>query len=223
MGDNGDIRIVRTNDGSSTLQIDALNETYHSTHGAVQESVYVFVDQGFKCVNIDGLHILEVGFGTGLNALLTLLNRGNRKISYVGLETNPLAWEVVTELTYQDTLHLSDEQVDQFEKMHTSGWNEPVTIADEFQLEKRALAVQDLKEEAVYDLVYYDAFGPRAQSEMWEIPALEPVVTSMRSGGMLVTYCAQGAFKRNLKQLRMEVEELPGPPGKRQMTRASKP
>lgn len=222
MRDNKDIRIVQTNDGSSTLQIDALNETYHSTHGAIQESLYVFVNQGFDYVDLSELSILEVGFGTGLNALLTMLNSDKHTVSYVGLETNPLPKKLVEDLRYGEQLHLTETQAGLFEGMHSCDWEVSIGICPGFDLEKREAPVQELKDIGVFDLVYYDAFGPRAQAEMWEITALEPVVRAMKPGGVLVTYCAQGAFKRNLKALDLTVEELPGPPGKRQMTRASR-
>lgn len=213
-----------TNDGSSTIYIPEMDETYHSTHGAIQEAKHVFIENGlltFEENNVTKLNVLEVGFGTGLNALLTLINQGERIIEYTGLEAYPVEMGLINGLNYVS--ELGEEHQSNFEKLHTSEWNEIVSIDNHFFLKKVDQKIQTVQFETSYfDLVYFDAFGPRAQGEMWQKQVLEKVATSMKTGGILVTYCAMGQFKRDLKSLGFDIEVLPGPPGKREMTRATK-
>lgn len=219
----GKQQLVITGDGSHTLTAVGMDEHYHSTHGAVRESEHVFIDYGLDAIELDSINILEVGFGTGLNALLTLMNSVGKRVNYETIEAFPVSTELVEKLNYKDRLNLNDDVVRMFEAMHKCEWDQPIDISSDFQFRKHHCRLEDMQFKGLYDLVYYDAFGPRSQPEMWSVERLSPVVDAISPGGILVTYCAQGAFKRNLRQLGLMVEELPGPPGKRQMTRGRKP
>lgn len=220
-----EIQIIPTSDGSHTLLNKQLDETYHSRHGAVQESEYVFIREGLKHVEENFRHskinILEVGFGTGLNALLTLQRSIAEKISihYTTLETFPIEEETWSTLNYTGTA----ESKVLFEKLHRANWNQPVGITSGFQLEKLQTMLQQVElKKNTFNLVYFDAFAPNKQPEMWQLPMLQKVVEAMDEGGVFVTYCAKGQLKRDLKELGLHVETLQGPPGKREMVRAIK-
>jgi tRNA U34 5-methylaminomethyl-2-thiouridine-forming methyltransferase MnmC len=219
-----EIRITR--DGSPTLYLPELDEHYHSTHGAVQEARHVFIENGLRTfTNKDRITILEVGFGSGLNALLTCLDiQFNPKISieYVGIESHPLNREELELLDYSAQINDSAYPII-MEKINTTDWDLPVKITPNFNLVKTHSEIQKFAfYSQKFDLIYYDAFGPRAQSEMWEKSIFEPLYASLKENGILVTYCAQGQFKRNLKEIGFSVESRPGPPGKREMTVAKK-
>jgi tRNA U34 5-methylaminomethyl-2-thiouridine-forming methyltransferase MnmC len=222
------IKIIETKDGSHSLLNESLNETYHSTHGAVQESVHVFIQNGLNCWieknKSKDLAILEIGFGTGLNALLTLKESIEQKIKirYASLEAFPIETSLVAELNYPSLVPF-DSSEEKFRQLHESDWDKEVPITSDFILEKREVKLQEIDlGTKKYDLVYFDAFAPAKQPEMWEISILEKVAVSMKEAGVFVTYCAQGQLKRNLKSLKLHVESLPGPPGKREMVRALK-
>jgi tRNA U34 5-methylaminomethyl-2-thiouridine-forming methyltransferase MnmC len=217
------IKIIVTDDGSHSLLNEALDETYHSRHGAIQESLYVFIEQGLNYVaekqNPESISILEVGFGTGLNALLTVSEAIKKSISvaYTSLETFPLGREVWENLNYPDSHNL-------YKALHQAGWQNWHEINSHFRLLKLEKSLQAANLEPLqFDLIYFDAFAPSKQPEMWELPILEKVVNTLKSGGVFVTYCAKGQLKRDLKSLGLIVESLPGPPGKREMVRALKP
>jgi tRNA U34 5-methylaminomethyl-2-thiouridine-forming methyltransferase MnmC len=219
-----ELKIIQTKDGSHSLLNEAMNETYHSTHGAVQESIHVFIKNGlrfwFEKNQAKEVSILEVGFGTGLNALLTLEEsiKEKKKIHYTTLEAFPVGIELVIQLNYSQYLEVDSNY---FQSIHQCDWNTPVTITSDFILEKRGVKIQETElVKRTYDIVYFDAFAPAKQPEMWELPVLEKTVQLLKPNGILVTYCAQGQLKRNLKSLGMRVESLPGPPGKREMVRA---
>jgi tRNA U34 5-methylaminomethyl-2-thiouridine-forming methyltransferase MnmC len=216
-----EIKIIRTGDGSLSLLNVALNETYHSRHGAVQESMHVFIKQGLAPLiekKPKSIEILEIGFGTGLNALLTAAEaiRHHQRVMYTALETFPLKEEWWQALNYPDPHSL-------LSKLHSAPWNQSEEIHPVFRLQKvnRSLQMAVLPA-ATYDLTYFDAFAPGKQPEMWELPMLQKVAAAMKPGGVLVTYCAKGQLKRDLKSLGLIVEALPGPPGKREMIRATK-
>jgi tRNA U34 5-methylaminomethyl-2-thiouridine-forming methyltransferase MnmC len=217
--------IVSTADGSSTIFLEALNEHYHSHHGAIQEARHVFIFNGFEFmakqrVNAP-LRILEVGFGTGLNALLTVLSAKDHdfEILYHGLEAFPVDFELLESLNYKDKIR---DSANVFNLLHNAPWEKPITISPNFSIFKNCCLLEDFRVEYHFDIVYYDAFGPRAQSEMWSKQTLQKVVDVMQHNGVFVTYCAKGQLKRDLKELGMIVETLPGPPGKREMVRAIK-
>ena len=211
-----------TADGSPTLYVPELDETYHSMHGSVQEARHVFIENGLRFVATESkqVNILEVGFGTGLNALLTALYAKENaiRVNYVGLEAFPVEEAIWKEINY-----LTDAEAKTlFTKIMAHPFGETISIDLNFSLFKEAKLIQDWVANETFDLIYYDAFGPRAQAEMWELPIFEKLYSLLNVGGALVTYCAQGQFKRHLKSLGMRVENLPGPPGKREMTRGTK-
>lgn len=218
-----EIEIFVTGDGSHSLFNERLNETYHSRHGAVQESQHVFIEQGLNYLvekkHLHAVSILEVGFGTGLNALLTL-NEGIKKnlsVAYTALETFPIQQEIWIALNYPDNNNL-------FQKLHLLKWHMWDEISSNFRLLKLKKPLQDVElESQQFDLIYFDAFAPNKQPELWNLQIITKVVSLIKSGGVFVTYCAKGQLKRDLKSLGLIVESLPGPPGKREMVRASKP
>jgi tRNA U34 5-methylaminomethyl-2-thiouridine-forming methyltransferase MnmC len=218
------IKIIVTEDGSHSLLNEDMNETYHSRHGAIKESAYVFISKGLDFVqqrdNLRTISILEIGFGTGLNAWLSLewAREKNRMIKYYSLETFPLPQEIWESLNYSNQTESTE-----FKNLHRVPWQTWNKIDPVFSLFKDN---QSLQEVALppnhFGLIYFDAFAPNKQPEMWELPLLSKVVVSMKAGGVFVTYCAKGQLKRDLKSLGLIVESLPGPPGKREMIRAVK-
>jgi tRNA U34 5-methylaminomethyl-2-thiouridine-forming methyltransferase MnmC len=216
--------VITTSDGSKSIFLPELNENYHSNHGALQEAEHVFIQNGLsQFFGNSSLVIFELGFGTGLNALLTLVAAEKNKISidYVGIEAFPVEQELVQQLAYEQ---LVDAQFSHFySELHASTWNEQNRVSEFFTLEKIHAKVENYSPRiGSVDMVYFDAFGPRAQKEMWEINILEKMFNLLKPSGILVTYCANGQFKRDLKALGFSIEVLPGPPGKREMTRATK-
>jgi tRNA U34 5-methylaminomethyl-2-thiouridine-forming methyltransferase MnmC len=224
--DNMKREIRITNDGSPTLYIPELDEHYHSTHGAVQEAKHVFIENGLNLLSEKSeLSILEVGFGCGLNALLTCFETQNKPstfIKYYGIEAYPLGIEENKKLDFSEQIIVSNYS-ELYVNIIEANWNDLVQITSNFQLHKIQSKLQEFDFSSYsFDLIYYDAFGPRAQGEMWEKSIFEPLYEVLSPNGMLVTYCAQGQFKRNLKEIGFNVEARPGPPGKREMTLAKK-
>ncbi|MFN6380043.1 MAG: tRNA (5-methylaminomethyl-2-thiouridine)(34)-methyltransferase MnmD [Flavobacteriales bacterium] len=215
--------IITTADGSHSLYNSTIDETYHSRHGALQESKYVFIEQGIKQVDKDDLHLLEVGFGTGLNALLTAIYAREHKvkITYHTLETLPLNMELMQSIAVATTIGEGNQ--DLFLSLHEAAWNEEVAIHDFFILKKIKSSLQDFDAELNrYDLIYYDAFGPRAQPEMWEAALFNKIASFTNENGVFVTYCAKGQVRRDLMAAGFDMTRLPGPPGKREMMRGIK-
>lgn len=219
------ISIYKTGDQSHTLYHTELDETYHSRNGAVEESRYVFMKQGFevKAAQQHVLNILEVGFGTGLNALLTLTEaeESHTRCIYHSLETFPLQPDVVDALNYTD--FIEDAHQDKFGLIHHAAWNEPVPITPYFTLEKINESIHNYQPRTRFDLVYFDAFGPEKQPDMWTQDVFDKLHTWMNPGAILVTYSAKGDVRRALAQAGFLAERLPGPPRKRHMLRAFKP
>lgn len=221
-------KILVTADGSHTLFVDGLDEQYHSIHGAIAEAKHVFIQSGFDHVlnnqPISSLNILEVGFGTGLNALITYLygKQTGAKVNYTSIEPYPLDESIVSRLNYPILLECDEDETKVFKKFHTCKWNEPHAVGENFSLFKKKGMFQELELKAGFDLVYFDAFGPRAQSELWEESIFAQLFNCLRQNGCLVTYCAKGQVRRNMQKVGFEVERLPGPPGKREMLRATK-
>ncbi len=221
------LEIRQTKDGSNTLYVPTLNEHYHSVHGALQESKHVFIKHGLEHVleAKKDIKLLEVGFGTGLNAILTFPYALSQAafIQYDTLEKFPLGPEVVDKLHF-DKFILNPELHDTFLQMHACPWDEPVSFTPYFTLQKIHEALEEFyPPDAYYDLIYFDAFAPDKQPELWDEAMFAKLYKASRPGGILVTYCAKGSFKRSLKAAGFEVEALPGPPGKREMTRGVKP
>lgn len=224
----GDIRtIIETSDGSHTILSDRFQVSYHSKYGAIQESNHVFLANGLHPVAIKQHHIsiLEMGFGTGLNALLSFREAwlNHWTVVYHAVEAYPISLEQAQQLNYHEWLNDLDDPA-LLVHFHQQDWDTDVTYNDIFTLKKIASKFESLQlPKESYDLVYYDAFAPSAQPELWEANVLKIVYEALKQGGMLVTYCAKGSVKRTLKSLGFLIEELPGPPGKREMTRAIKP
>jgi tRNA U34 5-methylaminomethyl-2-thiouridine-forming methyltransferase MnmC len=215
-------QLVKTSDGSHTIYIPEMDEHYHSIHGAVQESAFIFINNGFGFCNASPLSILEIGFGTGLNALLTAVEsmQGKRKVHYTSLEMYPLDDELIKSLNHPK--FAGNEGVELFHRIHASPWNKPYEICTNFTLTKILTDFTMENPEGKYDLIYFDAFGPDKQPEMWSKEIFISISAVTNKNGVLVTYSAKGEVKRNLKACGFDVSLLPGPPGKRQMIRAVK-
>ncbi len=218
--------LVTTKDGSHTLRIKGHDEQYHSMNGALQESMHVFLNRGFGFFEPtpDPLHILEVGLGTGLNALLTarMAVEKNIKVVYQALEPYPLTLRVLEKLNYPQ-LFAEPWAETAYHHIHSAPTNTYSDFCGLFYMRSVHEKVQDVVlEKNKHHLVYFDAFGPDTQPEMWSEQIFEKLYGSMRGGGVLVTYSAKGAVRRALKAAGFQVEKLPGPPGKREMTRALK-
>lgn len=205
-----------TRDGSSTLYSAQFDQHYHSVHGAVQESQHVFLDKGLaECQQTTPIRILEMGFGTGLNALMTAM-QAPMPVHYLSLEAYPISSEALTELNYGQLLQVETL----FEGIHAAAWNTSVEITPDFTLEKREGLLKDFEGASKIDLVYWDAFAPGAQPELWTEDVFRSVLGWMNPGGILTTYCAKGDVRRAMIAAGFEVEKVPGPPGKREMLRA---
>lgn len=213
-----------TADGSHTLYVKNLGETYHSTNGAIQESKHIFINAGFNYLKKPQLKILEVGFGTGLNAFLTLLEcvKTKTKVDYTTIETFPLANKIIEQLNYTKELKSTLKETKLFHLLHQVAWERYQKITPNFQLNKIKVELNDYQTIEQFDLVYFDAFAPQVQPEMWTKPIFEKVYDLMSEGGILVTYCAKGSVKRTLIEVGFNIENLPGPSGKREITRAWK-
>lgn len=216
-------RIIVTGDGSKTIQIEDWDEQYHSKHGAIQEAYHVFIEHGLRLFKNTRISILEIGFGTGLNALITLLEveKLNLQVDYVGVEAFPVSPDEVKELDYCTQLN-SKEHQESFEKMHKSEWESQVSITDEFQLKKQLKDFNSISDSNLFNLVYFDAFGARVQPELWTEEVFLKMYRAMKQEGVLVTYAAKGSVRRALQAVGFKVERLSGPPGKREMLRATK-
>ncbi len=218
-----------TEDGSHTLYVPALDEHYHSTHGAIQESKHVFIDAGLKpkqCVS-SKLNILEIGFGTGLNAFLTLLEGDKMKteIHYTTLEQFPLSICEVEKLNYPTLLPNVENGTELFRKLHNAPWEEESSITPYFTLLKRHVDVcqkEFLTFAHQFNLIYFDAFAPDKQPDIWSEPLFETLFSFCQPHAILTTYCAKGSVRRMIQSVGFYVERLPGPPGKREMLRAIK-
>ncbi|WP_370589988.1 tRNA (5-methylaminomethyl-2-thiouridine)(34)-methyltransferase MnmD [Rufibacter sp. LB8] len=203
-----------------------LNEHYHSVHGALQESQHVFIKMGLQATleRLPAVRLLEVGFGTGLNALLTLQHSlaTGATVQYDTLEKYPLSAEVVDKLEFEKFI-LNPELLDFFQPLHAAPWEQPVPITPNFTLQKLEIDLEAFAPAPEsYDLIYFDAFAPEKQPHLWTDAIFQKLYDALAPGGRLVTYCAKGSFKRSLKAAGFTVEALPGPPGKREMTRGVK-
>jgi tRNA U34 5-methylaminomethyl-2-thiouridine-forming methyltransferase MnmC len=218
-------KVVTTADGSTTIHLEDWNEQYHSKHGAIQEAYHVFIKHGLDFLGKqEKIRILEIGFGTGLNALITYKVASNKKqtVFYTGVEAYPVPSEEVAQLNYIDQLQ-SPELDSVFQRMHEMPWEMPLAVSESFELHKRQQDFKEIDDVTAFDLVYFDAFGARVQPELWTEAIFDRMFTSLVPGGVLVTYAAKGSVRRAMQASGFEVERLPGPPGKREMLRAVKP
>lgn len=218
--------LLKTGDGSTTLHLPKWNEQYHSKHGAIQEALHVFIEHGFQYFynqeKPPSMAVLEIGFGTGLNALLTYLTSKEKKglhIEYTGLEAYPVALSEIEVLNFAEQLDISKPE---YTKLHIGAWEEVETISDRFNLTKKNIRFEDFTSSENFDLIYFDAFGPRVQPELWEASIFEQMFAALKPNGVLVTYSAKGEVRRTMQRVGFTVERLPGPPGKREMLRAIK-
>ena len=235
-------KIITTADGSNTIQIEEWNEQYHSIHGAIQEANHVYIKHGLlfcidqKKPSIENsrtlenttptspdLSILEIGFGTGLNAFLTLLQaeKHQLKVRYVGVEAFPISSNEIEALNYTEQLQVSGENM-LFKEMHEISWENDRRLTPYFTLQKQQKLFKDITDQSQFDLIYFDAFGARVQPELWTESIFKIMFDALKVNGVLVTYAAKGSVRRAMQSVGFDVEKLPGPPGKREMLRARK-
>jgi len=217
-------KIITTADGSKTIYLEDWNEQYHSKHGAINEAYHVFIKNGLEQFGSQAISIMEVGFGTGLNALITLKEAPalKLKVHYTGVEAFPISMEETAALNYSQLLNIPQLQQD-FMDMHTAAWNKMVALSKTFTLIKRKMEFKDIKDYMLFNLIYFDAFGARVQPELWTVRIFEKMFHALKPKGILVTYSAKGSVRRAMQEVGFVVERLPGPPGKREMLRARKP
>lgn len=211
---------IRTEDGSVSLFLAEWNEHYHSIHGAIQEAVHIFIRAGIEYMTKSSLSILEAGFGTGLNAWLSLIWASEHQIpiNYHTLEKYPLLPGEVEKLNYCDLT--SFEHPELFQQLHTSPWNTPLQLTPFFRFTKHPIDFRDISFPPQFDIVFFDAFNPDVQPHLWTKDVFAKFHHALNPEGILVTYCVKGTVKQALRQVGFEVKRLPGPPGKREMLRA---
>ena len=215
--------ILQTLDGSTTIHLPDWNESYHSKHGAIQEAYHVFIQNGLNTFIGPPISILEIGFGTGLNAFITFLEskKSNQKIDYHGVEAYPISIEEISQMNYVSELNaISDTTI--FDYIHECEWQTKIEISSLFSLTKRKQFFEQIEDEDKFNLIYFDAFGYRVQPELWSTEIFRKMYKALKSNGILVTYAARGVVKRSLIEVGFRVEKLRGPPGKREMFRATK-
>ncbi len=216
------LKIVTTDDGSDTLYVSGLDEHYHSKFGALRESKHIFIESGYKTSAANPVSIFEMGFGTGLNALLTLCESisDKRVVEYVAVDKYPLPEELYSRLNYGS--YVAADNREYFKLIHSCRWGVTCRLTGTFSLMKIETDIMDFVPERKFDIIYFDAFGPEKQPELWSFDILKLMASLIQEGGILVTYSAKGQLKRDLISLGFKVEHLPGPPGKKQITRAVK-
>ncbi|MBU2062234.1 MAG: tRNA (5-methylaminomethyl-2-thiouridine)(34)-methyltransferase MnmD [Bacteroidetes bacterium] len=215
--------IIQTSDGSTTIHIPEWKESYHSKHGAIQEANHVFIKNGLSLFEGKDIAIMEIGFGTGLNAFITFLESSKLKqnIDYVGVEAYPVSNEELAAMNYVAELRVTSQQ-SIFDIMHQSNWEEKWIIDGHFDLTKRKQFFDDIVDENYFDLIYFDAFGYHVQPDLWSTEIFRKMYNALKDNGVLVTYAARGVVKRSMIEVGFTVEKLAGPPGKREMFRATK-
>jgi len=219
-----DKKFVITADGSHTIYLPEIDEHYHSIHGAIQESVHVYIQAGLMQITKPEITVLEIGFGTGLNAFLTYAyaKANGQKINYYSLEKYPLSAKEYETLNYPETVF--PEYTDIFKQMHHSEWNRELILSPEFNLMKieADLLCYQFNPDLQFDLVYFDAFAPGKQPEMWTEEIISKVVSTIGSDGILTTYCAKGTVRRAFASAGLTMERIPGPAGKKEILRGKK-
>jgi tRNA U34 5-methylaminomethyl-2-thiouridine-forming methyltransferase MnmC len=219
------MNLVITGDGSHSIYLPGCNEHYHSSYGAITESLHVFIRSGLHCFPSHAdVSILEIGFGTGLNALLTCVDciAQKRTIRYHALEKYPLDHSIISQLNYPSLLNPDQQPERLFNDMHRLPWNEMHEVAPGFRLQKIQDDLLRWKPDFSYNLIYFDAFAPEKQPEMWTGEIFTMLSKCLDPGGILVTYCVKGLVKQMLRKAGFSIEKLPGPPGKREILRARK-
>lgn len=225
-------KIITTADGSKTIHIEDWNEQYHSIHGALQEAEHVFIKHGLHhTLNLQKgndkspkqLSLLEIGFGTGLNAYLTFLEAEKNQVTvhYEGIEAYPVSIEEIEQLNYSNLKHNPSEAI--FKQLHLTPWETKLNLTPFFELKKRQQFFKDITDIEAFNLIYFDAFGARVQPELWTEAVFCIMFKALKPQGTLVTYAAKGSVRRAMQAVGFKVERLPGPPGKREMLRATKP
>ena len=215
--------IIITQDGSTTIRIPEWEESYHSTHGAIQEAKHVFIKNGLDLFQDQKkISILEIGFGTGLNSFITFLEtKQKEQVNYVGVEAYPVVAEEVKQMNYASELNaLKDQSI--FELMHTCDWEIEKSLTSNFNLTKKKQFFQDITDENCYNLIYFDAFGFPLQPELWSEVIFQKMYDALLSNGVLVTYACRTSIRKAMLTAGFSVEKLPGAPGKREMLRATK-
>ena len=215
--------IIQTLDGSTTIHLQEWDECYHSKHGAIQEAQHVFIKNGLSLFENKHVSILEIGFGTGLNAFITFLEakKLNQTIDYVGVEAYPISADEVLSMNYVEELNATDKSAI-FKTMHESNWGEKISLNKDFSLTKRKQFFEAIDYIEKFDLIYFDAFGYRVQPELWSTEIFQKMYNALKPNSVLVTYAARGVVKRSMIEVGFTVEKLAGPPGKREMFRARK-
>jgi len=216
-------QIIITSDGSSSIHIPEWDEQYHSKHGAIQEAYHVFIKNGLEFINDDNISILEIGLGTGLNCFITFLEaqKYNFEIDYTGIEAYPITLDEKNLLNYVSQLDATKHQKI-FDDIHTSEWEKKIQITKNFTLTKQLQKFEYITVRNQFNLIYFDAFSPRVQPELWTEAIFQKMYNALVPNGILVTYSAKGSVRRALQNVGFKVERLPGPPGKREMLQAMK-
>lgn len=216
-----DNKIIITNDGSHSIFNTKVNESYHSKHGAIVEAEHVFIKNGFSTVNEAKLNILEVGFGTGLNTLLTYQKAVQKSIevNYHTIELHPIDKRYYNKLNFADLIGMEQ---DRLLKLHNCKWEKEIQLNSYFTLIKNHTALETYNTDVKFDIIYFDAFSPEKQPEIWSEEIFKKMYKFLKENGFLITYCAKGMVKRTMKSVGFEIVVLDGPPGKRQITRGNK-
>jgi len=215
--------IIQTSDGSTTIHLPDWDESYHSKFGAIQEALHVFIKSGFSLYEGKPVSVLEIGFGTGLNAFITYLEakKSNQAVDYVGVEAYPVSAEEAFLMNYVKELD-AESEAEVFRLMHQCEWESTNQLSEYFTLTKRKQFFHQIEDKERFDLIYFDAFGFRVQPELWSVEIFQKMHDALKPNGVLVTYAARGIVKRNMIEVGFAVEKLEGPPGKREMFRARK-
>ena len=219
-----ELEVIQSNDGSSTIRRSDINETYHSIHGALNESRHVFIKNGLELIKKSQRAIFEVGFGTGLNVMTTLewaAKNPSIIITMSSIEAFPIKMEVIKQLNYGSLFDFPEAEK-LFLKIHEADWDQEIQLTSNFKFKKIHADYLNYATNSVFDCIYFDAFAPNKQADMWEIDALNKSFDLLQPNGWLTTYCAKGQLKRDLRTVGFEVSNVPGPPGKREMTLAQK-
>ncbi|MGV3696030.1 tRNA (5-methylaminomethyl-2-thiouridine)(34)-methyltransferase MnmD [Flavobacterium sp.] len=223
--------IIQTKDGSTTIHLPEWNESYHSKHGAIQEAYHVFIKNGLSLLEVPAVSqtgetkpiaILEIGFGTGLNCLISYLEaeKNKKPIDYVGVEAYPVTLDEALQMNYANEIDPTQAAV--FSQMHKCHWEQENAISTNFKLTKRRQFFQEIKDEDAFDLIYFDAFGFRVQPELWSDEIFAAMFRALKSNGILVTYACRTSIKNAMLSAGFSVKKLPGAPGKREMLLAIK-